>query len=60
MARSLLTNIKKTTRSAFFVNVVTDKDFLKLKGEADLKYCSQTDILSVLPIQEQPGVSVKN
>ena len=33
---------------------------LKLKGEADLKYCSQTDLLDVLPIQKQPGVLVKN
>ena len=33
---------------------------LKLKGEADLKYCSQTDLLNVLPIQKQPGVLVKN
>ena len=33
---------------------------LKLKGEADLKYCAQTDILKVLPIQKQSGVLVKN
>ena len=33
---------------------------LKLNGEADLKYCSQTDISNVLPIQEQPGVLVKH
>ena len=33
---------------------------LKLKGEADLKYCAQTDILDVLPIQKESGVLVKN
>jgi 2-phosphosulfolactate phosphatase len=33
---------------------------LGLKAEADLKYCSQTDILNVLPIQKEPGVLVKN
>lgn len=32
---------------------------LKLKGEADLKYCSQTDILNILPIQKEPGVLVR-
>lgn len=32
---------------------------LKLDGEADLKYCSQTDTLDVLPIQKEPGVLVK-
>ncbi len=32
---------------------------LKLDGESDLKYCSQTDILDVLPIQTKPGVLVK-
>ena len=32
---------------------------LKLDGEDDLKYCSQTDILDVLPIQREPGVLVK-
>jgi 2-phosphosulfolactate phosphatase len=32
---------------------------LRLAGEEDLKYCSQTDILDVLPIQKQPGVLVK-
>jgi 2-phosphosulfolactate phosphatase len=32
---------------------------LKLDGESDLKYCSQTDILDVLPIQKEPGVLVK-
>ena len=32
---------------------------LRLDGEEDIKYCSQTDILSVLPIQKEPGVLVK-
>ena len=32
---------------------------LKLNGDDDLKYCSQTDILSLLPIQKEPGVLVK-
>ena len=32
---------------------------LKLDGEADLKYCSQTDTLDILPIQKEPGVLVK-
>lgn len=33
---------------------------LKLNGDDDLKYCSQTDILNLLPIQKKPGVLVKN
>lgn len=33
---------------------------LKLQGEADLEYCSQTDILDILPIQKEPGVLVKH
>ncbi|MEL6929108.1 MAG: 2-phosphosulfolactate phosphatase family protein [Cyanobacteria bacterium J06600_6] len=32
---------------------------LKLDGDADLQYCSQTDTLNVLPIQKKPGVLVK-
>jgi 2-phosphosulfolactate phosphatase len=32
---------------------------LKLGGDEDLKYCAQTDILDVLPIQKEPGVLVK-
>lgn len=32
---------------------------LRLDGEADLKYCSQTDTLDILPIQKEPGVLVK-
>ena len=32
---------------------------LKLDGEEDIKYCSQTDILNVLPIQKEPGVLIK-
>lgn len=31
---------------------------LRLDCHADLKYCSQTDILDVLPIQREPGVLV--
>ncbi len=31
---------------------------LRLDGDADLKYCSQTDILNTLPIQKEPGVLV--
>ncbi|MDJ0588546.1 MAG: 2-phosphosulfolactate phosphatase family protein [Pleurocapsa sp. MO_226.B13] len=33
---------------------------LKLNLDADLKYCSQTDILDVLPIQKEPGVLISN
>ncbi|MGF1589456.1 MAG: 2-phosphosulfolactate phosphatase family protein [Pleurocapsa sp.] len=33
---------------------------LKLNGEDDLKYCSQTDILDIVPIQKEPGVLVKH
>jgi 2-phosphosulfolactate phosphatase len=29
---------------------------LRLDGYEDLKYCSQTDILDVLPMQQEPGV----
>jgi 2-phosphosulfolactate phosphatase len=32
---------------------------LRLNGDEDLQYCSQTDILDVLPIQKEPGVLVK-
>lgn len=32
---------------------------LKLDGDEDLKYCSQTDILDILPIQKEPGVLIK-
>jgi len=32
---------------------------LKLNGDDDLQYCSQTDTLDVLPIQKEPGVLVK-
>ncbi|MCA1993186.1 MAG: 2-phosphosulfolactate phosphatase, partial [Coleofasciculus sp. S288] len=35
------------------------KRLLRLDCHADLKYCSQTDILDVLPIQREPGVLVK-
>lgn len=33
---------------------------LRLDCHEDLKYCAQTDILDVLPIQKEPGVLVKN
>ncbi|MBW4507900.1 MAG: 2-phosphosulfolactate phosphatase family protein [Scytonematopsis contorta HA4267-MV1] len=33
---------------------------LKLDCHEDLKYCSQTDILDVLPMQQEPGVLKKN
>ena len=35
------------------------KRLLRLDCHEDLKYCSQTDILDVLPIQREPGVLVK-
>lgn len=35
------------------------KRLLRLNGHEDLKYCAQTDILDVLPIQKEPGVLVK-
>ena len=33
---------------------------LNLNCEEDLKYCSQTDILDILPVQAKPGVLVKH
>lgn len=36
------------------------KRLLRLDIHEDLKYCAQTDILDVVPIQKQPGVLVKN
>jgi 2-phosphosulfolactate phosphatase len=36
------------------------KRLLRLECHEDLKYCAQTDILDVLPIQKEPGVLVKN
>ena len=36
------------------------KRLLRLNCNEDLKYCAQTDILNVLPIQQEPGVLVKN
>ena len=35
------------------------KRLLGLIGHEDLKYCAQTDILDVLPIQKEPGILVK-
>jgi 2-phosphosulfolactate phosphatase len=35
------------------------KRLLGLIGQEDLKYCAQTDILDVLPIQKEPGLLVK-
>jgi 2-phosphosulfolactate phosphatase len=34
------------------------KRLLRLNCDQDLKYCSQTDILDVLPIQQEPGVLI--
>lgn len=36
------------------------KRLLRLDCQEDLKYCSETDILDVLPIQKEPGVLVRN
>ena len=36
------------------------KRLLRLDCQADLKYCCQTDILDVVPIQKEPGVLVDN
>jgi 2-phosphosulfolactate phosphatase len=36
------------------------KRLLRLDCHEDLKYCAQTDILDVLPIQKEAGVLVKN
>lgn len=36
------------------------KRLLRLHCHEDLKYCSQTDVLNVLPIQREPGVLVKH
>lgn len=33
---------------------------LRLDGHEDLKYCVQTDILDVLPVQQEPGVLVRH
>ncbi len=35
------------------------KRLLRLDCHEDLKYCAQTDILDVLPIQREPGVLIK-
>ena len=35
------------------------KRLLRLDGHADLEYCAQTDVLNVLPIQQEPGVLIK-
>ncbi|NET58872.1 MAG: 2-phosphosulfolactate phosphatase family protein [Symploca sp. SIO2E6] len=32
------------------------KRLLRLDGHDDLKYCAQTDVLHILPIQQEPGV----
>lgn len=32
---------------------------LRLQRDEDLKYCAQTDVLDVVPIQQEPGVLVK-
>jgi 2-phosphosulfolactate phosphatase len=36
------------------------KRLLRLNCQEDLKYCAQTDILDVLPIQKEPGVLVNH
>lgn len=36
------------------------KRLLRLDCHEDLQYCSQTDVLNVLPIQREPGVLVKH
>ncbi len=36
------------------------KRLLRLEGHDDLKYCAQTDVLNVLPIQKEPGVLIAN
>ncbi len=36
------------------------KRLLRLDGHEDLKYCSQTDTLDVLPIQKEPGVLISH
>jgi 2-phosphosulfolactate phosphatase len=35
------------------------KRLLRLDNHADLKYCAQTDLIEVLPIQQEPGVLVR-
>lgn len=41
-----------------FYHASHGKRLLRLKCYEDLKYCSQTDILSVVPVQREPGVLV--
>jgi 2-phosphosulfolactate phosphatase len=43
-----------------FYHASHGKRLLRLDCQEDLKYCAQTDILDVLPIQKEPGVLVKN
>ncbi len=45
---------------AMFHHASHGKRLLRLDCHADLKYCAQTDVLDVLPIQKEPGVLVKN
>ena len=45
---------------AMFYHASHGKRLLRLDCHEDLKYCAQTDILDVLPIQQEPGVLVKN
>ena len=42
-----------------FAQASHGKRLLRLNCHEDLKYCSQTDILDVVPIQREPGVLVK-
>jgi 2-phosphosulfolactate phosphatase len=36
------------------------KRLLRLGCDEDLKYCSQTDVLDVLPMQREPGVLINS
>jgi 2-phosphosulfolactate phosphatase len=45
---------------AMFYHASHGKRLLRLDCHEDLKYCAQTDILDILPIQKEPGVLVKN
>jgi 2-phosphosulfolactate phosphatase len=44
---------------AMFHHASHGKRLLRLDCQEDLKYCAQTDVLDVLPIQRTPGILVK-
>jgi 2-phosphosulfolactate phosphatase len=44
---------------AMFHHASHGKRLLRLNCQEDLKYCAQTDVLDVLPIQRTPGILVK-